>query len=98
MAVEDCAPGSRRFLSVRGHELAVFHLIDPPGFVVLANSCPHAGGNLSAGEVVDGAVICPWHHWSFRLDDGRCTESERVCVKKYDVRVEDGVVYARLND
>lgn len=98
LATADCPPGSQRFVEAGGHELAVFHLTDPDRFVVIANSCPHAGGNLSAGEVTGDVVTCPWHDWKFSLETSRCTESEAVCVKKYDCRVESGRLFARLPD
>ncbi|WP_299538178.1 Rieske (2Fe-2S) protein [uncultured Streptomyces sp.] len=37
---------------------------------VLADSCSHLGGPLSAGTVGDGCVRCPWHGSVFRLSDG----------------------------
>ncbi|HWL94489.1 MAG TPA: Rieske 2Fe-2S domain-containing protein [Phycisphaerae bacterium] len=94
----ECPPHSRRFVALERHELAVFHLGDPDRFVVIDNACPHAGGNLSAGEVIGSAVVCPWHEWVFSLDTGACTESEQVCVRKYECRVEGGALYARLED
>src|SRR3954468_8444215 len=27
--------------------------------------CPHLGAALSIGQVVDGRLRCPYHHWSF---------------------------------
>ncbi len=41
---------------------------------VLADQCSHLSGPLSDGELrdVDGVrcLVCPWHHSTFRLDDG----------------------------
>jgi NAD(P)H-dependent nitrite reductase small subunit len=96
IGADELPPGQSRFLAVSGRELAIFHLADTGRFAVIDNSCPHAGGNLSAGTVADGVVTCPWHQWEFDLSTGACTTSERVCVRRYPVRVEDGVVYARL--
>jgi nitrite reductase/ring-hydroxylating ferredoxin subunit len=33
--------------------------------------CPHLGADLSLGELVDGCVRCPYHHWSYD-SDGVC--------------------------
>src|SRR5438067_261067 len=33
--------------------------------------CPHLGFPLSEGIMQAGEVICSWHGWHVRLDDGR---------------------------
>ena len=35
--------------------------------------CPHSGGSLGHGWIEEGEVVCPLHHWRFKLADGRCT-------------------------
>lgn len=95
--LSDCPPGSQRYAEVGGKELAIFHLTGPDRFIVIDNSCPHAGGNLSAGDVRGNAVTCPWHDWEFDLDSSKCTMNESVCVKKYDCCVESGALWARLS-
>ncbi len=94
--VADCPPGRAKFVSVGTHELAVFHLTDPDRFVVTRNSCPHAGGNLAAGEVAGPVVTCPWHQWSFNLDSGACTLSPAVALHRYECKIENGDVCAKL--
>jgi nitrite reductase/ring-hydroxylating ferredoxin subunit/uncharacterized membrane protein len=39
--------------------------------LALHDQCAHAGGPLSEGTIVDGAIQCPWHGSRFRLADGR---------------------------
>lgn len=41
------------------------------GFHVLVDRCSHMAGPLSAGNVADGCVECPWHGSVFRLADGQ---------------------------
>ena len=43
--------------------------------------CPHALGDLSKGEVVDGHVICPLHGWEFNLKTGVCKGKSKYCIK-----------------
>jgi nitrite reductase/ring-hydroxylating ferredoxin subunit len=37
---------------------------------VLADRCSHMSGPLSAGELADGCLTCPWHGSVFRIADG----------------------------
>ncbi|MCX7364488.1 MAG: Rieske 2Fe-2S domain-containing protein [Alphaproteobacteria bacterium] len=39
--------------------------------VVQTAWCPHLGADLSLGQLVDGHLRCPYHHWSFDTE-GRC--------------------------
>jgi nitrite reductase (NADH) small subunit len=97
LPVGDCPVGRARYVEISGHELAVFHLENPDRYVVVRNSCPHAGGNLAAGSVNGTQVTCPWHQWSFDLDKGACTLSPDVRLRQYESRVEQGFLFARLN-
>jgi nitrite reductase/ring-hydroxylating ferredoxin subunit/uncharacterized membrane protein len=36
----------------------------------LKDTCSHAGGPLSEGELRGDAIVCPWHASHFRLSDG----------------------------
>lgn len=36
----------------------------------LKETCSHAGGPLSQGELKDDTITCPWHFSTFRLADG----------------------------
>lgn len=35
---------------------------------LISARCPHRGGPLHLGRIVDGRVRCPWHGTTFRLD------------------------------
>ena len=89
-----CRPNGGTFVALGDHELAVFHLADPPRVVVIDNSCPHASGNLSGGVVNGNVVQCPWHQWEFDLELGVCTHSELARIRRYPVELRDGIVWA----
>jgi nitrite reductase/ring-hydroxylating ferredoxin subunit len=78
----------RRAVQIDGHELALFLV----GSEVrcLDGLCPHEGGPMAQGDVVDGVVTCPWHGWSFRCDNGRVVDGNGCSLRIYPVRVEDG--------
>src|ERR1043166_6051219 len=35
------------------------------GYGALDNHCPHQGGPLGDGQLVDGYVVCPWHAYEY---------------------------------
>ena len=95
--------GRRRLVVVRDGE-RVFALRDV---------CPHQGAALSAGRVISTcrlhrehgrwvqtdlrAVQCPWHGWSFGLDDGQALfEDSGTRVRSYPARVAGGRVRVRV--
>jgi nitrite reductase/ring-hydroxylating ferredoxin subunit len=91
-----CRPNAGTFVEAAGHELAVFLLADPDRVYVLDNACPHAGGNLSGGDIVGAVVRCPSHHWEFGLDHGVCSQSDRARVHRYPAQIRDGAVWVDL--
>ena len=45
--------------------------------------CPHAMGDLSAGRIIDGCIVCPNHGWAFSLKDGSCvSRNSNINIKK----------------
>ena len=86
----DIPEGGAKVVAVGGDDVAVFHVDGK--FYAMSDSCPHAGGPLSEGEIDGGAVLCPWHGWAFTLDpDDKTPPSDMIC--KYRVTVEDDEVF-----
>lgn len=77
------------------HAYAVFRI--DGDIRVMDDHCPHAGGSLSAGAIVEGCVLCPWHAWPFDVKTGICPDAESYRAKVYAVRVEGGRVWIRLS-
>lgn len=76
-----------------GERIAVFR--DGANFHAVSNLCPHQGGPLGEGRVLDGCVTCPWHGFQFRLTDGRAPAPFTDRVATYATRILDDVVYVR---
>jgi NAD(P)H-dependent nitrite reductase small subunit len=57
--------------------------------------CPHLGFPLSEGIMQTGEVICSWHGWHVRLEDGSCRR-ERERAKIWECEVREGEVFVRL--
>jgi nitrite reductase/ring-hydroxylating ferredoxin subunit/uncharacterized membrane protein len=59
----------------------------------LAHSCAHLGGPLSEGSLENGAVVCPWHGSTFRLDDGTVVKGPSTHPQPcFAVRERDGQI------
>lgn len=51
--------------------------------------CPHAGGDLSRGKILEsGEIVCPLHRYAFDLKTGRSKEG--FCIEHFPVKVENG--------
>ncbi len=79
-----------RLVAFRSDDFKV-HIIDA--------YCPHMGADLAEGEVVDGNLICPFHHWSWGKD-GRCNHipyakniPKKAVVKKWPSLEKNGLLY-----
>jgi phenylpropionate dioxygenase-like ring-hydroxylating dioxygenase large terminal subunit len=53
-----------RRVRVMGHDLVLFRSREGQ-VVALSSLCPHRGGDLAAGAVVEGCIRCPYHGWRF---------------------------------
>lgn len=59
--------------------------------LALHDTCAHAGGPLSEGSIVDGAIQCPWHHSRYRLENGHVVQGPSVYDQPaYEVRAREG--------
>ncbi len=67
--------------------------------VAFARDCPHAAADLSKGGLSRGRVSCPEHGWNFDIVTGRTLwpEDEACRLKRYDVRVVDGIVWVKVD-
>jgi hypothetical protein len=65
--------------------------------VVTDGACPHKGGPLAEGVLRDGAVVCPWHWYTFELATGRCRTASEVSLRRHPVVDVAGRLHARLD-
>lgn len=52
------------------------------------NVCPHRGGPLSDGVILDGKIICPWHGWQFDPVTGMSVQVANTGVNLYRISIE----------
>ncbi|WP_335963881.1 nitrite reductase small subunit NirD [Halalkalibacter kiskunsagensis] len=90
--LSDLSVGVGQRVNVAGEEIALFKLKD--GTVrAIQNSCPHKQGPLSEGIVSGEHVFCPLHDWKINMKDGKVQAPDVGCVKKYNVEVEEEIIF-----
>lgn len=86
------------FVEAEGKELAVF--CDEGRYFCLEDACPHESASLSEGRILNGEVVCPWHGWRYKLEDGSCSSlPSSMPAEQFPIRVdEDGKIFVKLSD
>jgi nitrite reductase (NADH) small subunit len=82
-----------RTVTVGSRRVAVFRTGD--GFHALAARCPHRGGPLADGIVVDSCVTCPLHNRRFDLRTGAGI-GDHPGVEPYEVVDRGGELWLRF--
>ncbi len=57
------------------------------------NVCPHRGGPLSDGVIMDGKLVCPWHGWQFDAKTGISAQVPDTGVEVYTISIEGEEVF-----
>ncbi|HZL35338.1 MAG TPA: Rieske (2Fe-2S) protein [Tepidisphaeraceae bacterium] len=83
--LDELEDGKPKYAEIGGFQLAV--VLDRGQVYVTDNNCPHAGGNLSGGQVEDGFIVCPWHFWHFKLATGELRDMPGCAITTYKTRI-----------
>lgn len=100
--VGEIPEGTCKRVTVRGQEIAVFHV--NAEYFAMINRCPHEGAALSEGRLCNlveadrpgefrvsrnGEFLrCPWHGWEFDIRTGRTlADPERALVRNFKTQV-----------
>jgi nitrite reductase (NADH) small subunit len=93
----DIEERSGRAVTVKGVEIAVFHLSDGQYYAV-ENRCPHKNGPLAEGIISGNYVFCPLHDWKIDTTNGQVQAPDTGCVQTYKVEVEQGKIFIHLDE
>jgi len=96
-------PGQMRREMLLGEPVLLGRMHDGQAFA-MRDICPHRGVPLSAGKILaENTVECPYHGWRFRRDgvcsaipslvDGQDFTPDKIRVKHYPVREQDGLLW-----
>ncbi len=84
--LSDIPPETARCIEVHGKRIGLFNL----GGVIHAvdDTCPHAEGSLSEGDISGTEVVCPLHYATFDLETGACTgPPAEDDLRTYEIRI-----------
>ncbi len=88
---KDLPPGKTMCVESGGEKVALFNVGGT--IYAVSDTCTHAGGPLSEGQVDGTVVTCPFHGATFDLTTGSVTGPPAgSAVTCYQVRVEEGEV------
>lgn len=88
------AEGKAKEFSVEGKMVCVANVSGR--LAALDNVCPHRGGQLGLGVVLDGKVICPWHGWAYDPQTGAIAHLPNEKIPVYPLKIEGDDVLIEL--
>jgi nitrite reductase/ring-hydroxylating ferredoxin subunit len=78
-----------------GERLALYRL--PDGYFATGDACPHQGGSLSDGCIVENYIECPLHYALFDIRTGAADGGVTTTpVKTFRTRVDDGRLFVEV--
>ena len=95
-AQADVMPGAAMRVEVDGQAICIVNT--EGSFYALRDNCSHKDFPLSEGEVLGHRLTCAWHGAAFDVTTGSALSLPAIkAVKTFDVVLEDGGVWVRLD-
>ena len=88
---QDIPPGRARMVLIGRENIAIFRHGDQLSAV--ANACKHQNGPLGEGRIVNGCIVCPWHGYEYRPEDGCSPPPFTEKISTYDLRLVGNEVW-----
>jgi nitrite reductase (NADH) small subunit len=90
----DVPVGRAKAFQAGGRTIALYHTAH--GFFATDNVCPHRGGPLAEGDLIDDEITCPWHLWGFDVKTGLCAGNPEIAVASYELQIVGDRILVRL--
>jgi nitrite reductase/ring-hydroxylating ferredoxin subunit len=94
LPLADLPPGAIRAVRLEDEDVALYN-VDGAVYAT-RDSCTHESFPLSRGALCGRVVTCALHHWKYDVTTGRCETNPAAHVRRYETKVEDGWIHARL--
>lgn len=95
-ALDEIPSGKMLQCTVAGREIVLCH--HRGAFHAFQGECPHQGGPLGQGNLVDGCIVCPWHGWEFSVKKGALDYNPAIALRRYPALVRDGALWVDIDD
>ena len=95
-SVEDIPDNEPLAIEVDGMPIAICRVGDK--LYAIEDVCPHQGASYEGGEVDGEVLTCPLHGWRTNIVTGRSLEAPAIEIETYEVRVENGFVYIKIEE
>ncbi|MFQ3660875.1 MAG: NifU family protein [Chloroflexaceae bacterium] len=94
--VEEVPPGTMVTLRAGAVEALIVNLNHR--LSAFRNACAHQGRPLDGGllDPDAGTLTCPWHGFCFDAGSGECLTAPQAQLERFPLRVEEGVIWVRL--
>jgi len=93
---KDLEEGKMKHVTVEGTPVLI---IKQKGKIfAIDNRCPHQGCGFSGGTLDGLVIICPCHDWRFNLENGEYEEEPMMKLTKFNLKVELGKIWVKLED
>ena len=70
-SADEVPEGGLKSCEVNGRTIVLSH--SGRRYGAIDNRCPHMGGPLAEGEILDGLLVCPWHGREYDPFSGECS-------------------------
>jgi nitrite reductase/ring-hydroxylating ferredoxin subunit len=92
MGVKFVQDGKAQLVTVNGIRICLVRKGD--ALFAVRDRCPHAGGPLHQGYLDDnGHLVCPWHRFTFCVEDGKSGAGEGFAVESFPVQIHPEGTY-----
>jgi len=96
LKVRDVPENGMLVLNIGGHELLFSRHAEAVS--CFKNACGHLGYPLDMGQVMHGAVTCPFHKHRFCLRTGQCLNMPGEALTALPLRIVENEVQVQLPD
>ncbi len=92
VAIDEVADGEVKRMDTATRTVFVYR--EGESYKVYDSHCPHQVTNIPHLALEGKTLTCPKHQWKFDITTGACTDKGKHPLKGFEIKVEDGVLYA----